>query len=133
MKIVKVTCFSIATVLAMATTASAGLRQTSVVTITTSGTTKSVLGMVGSTRNSADSTAMIACATIASATTGLSISCFAINPAGTLASCTSNSLSMARAVAAINDDSAISFVVDGTGTCTSVSVGTGSSYERSNS
>ncbi|AUX30866.1 MULTISPECIES: hypothetical protein [Sorangium] len=79
-------------------------------------------------RTSSNSEEMIHCAVYGYSSGSASVRCFAANAAGVFKECSSSSAGIVNAVQAISDYSAISFSWNAQGTCTSVSVHTGSRF-----
>jgi hypothetical protein len=113
-------------ILGFSTTAFAGYKWGQPVTIDT--TARSATGTMGTARATADSVQYLECAASAG-TSNVVAQCWARDAAGTTVACRSFNNYIFSALAAINSDSRITFTWDATGTCTTVSVQTGSSYQ----
>jgi hypothetical protein len=85
-------------------------------------------GQVGAVRNSPDTVQYILCGVTAVTGSPTQVTCMARNTAGTNAMCTSTNAAHITAVSTISANSNIYFVFSG-GTCTTVSITTGSPYE----
>ncbi len=105
----------------------AGQKTTANVIITNTATAHEFSGSQGSARNSADALQRIYCSI-----DHISGFCLARNSAGAVASCSTSNPDIMAVIRGINGDSYLFVRHDGAGTCTSVSVNSGSYYAPKN-
>ena len=127
-RLVLVTAAVALTLAGVAGTVVAGAKSEANVSITVGASSTTVVGSVGTARNSADTVQMIKCTT-KGFTSSNSVSCQARTAAGAFYSCTANSANLAAATAAINPGSRLYIVGTNAGSCTQLDVTNGSEWQ----